>query len=222
FPAGTRVYAGGAPPQGVDFLDRAYGAFPWLVLCILALTYLVLLRAFRSLLLPLKAVLLNLLTTAAVYGLLVTACRWDTTAGALGIDQGGQIEGWIPIFLFAVLFGLSMDYEVFVVTRMREVWDETGDNARAVAVGLERTGRIVTAAALIMAAAFCGFLAGSVTGLRQLGLGLALGVLLDATLVRSILVPALMAVLRGYNWWLPASVARVLRVDPSPRRPREA
>ena len=97
-----------------------------------------------------------------------------------------------------------MDYEVFVVTRMREVWDETGDNARAVAVGLERTGRIVTAAALIMAAAFCGFLAGSVTGLRQLGLALALGVVLDATLVRSILVPALMAVLRGYNWWLPA------------------
>ena len=217
FPAGTRTYAGGAPPQGVDFLDRAYGAFPWLVLCILVLTYVVLLRAFRSLLLPLKAVLLNLLTTVAVYGLLVAACRWDTTADALGVDQGGQIEGWIPIFLFAVLFGLSMDYEVFVVTRMREVWDETGDNARAVAVGLERTGRIVTAAALIMAAAFCGFLAGSVTGLRQLGLALALGVVLDATLVRSILVPALMAVLRGYNWWLPASVARVLRVEPRRR-----
>ena len=172
--------------------------------------------------LPLKAVLLNLLTTAAVYGLLVVACRWGPSADALGVGQGGQIEGWIPIFLFAVLFGLSMDYEVFVVTRMREVWDETGDNELAVATGLERTGRIVTAAALIMAAAFCGFMVGSVTGLRQLGLALALGVLLDATLVRSVLVPALMTVLREYNWWLPARVARVLRVEPSPLRTREA
>jgi len=221
FPAGTRVVAGGAPPQGVDFLDRAYGAFPWLVLCILVLTYVILVRAFRSLVLPLKAVLLNLLTTAAVYGLLVVACRWGASADALGVDQGGQIEGWIPIFLFAVLFGLSMDYEVFVVTRMREAWDETGDNALAVATGLERTGRIVTAAALIMAAAFCGFMAGSVTGLRQLGLALAIGVLLDATLVRCVLVPALMTVLREYNWWLPARVARVLRVEPSPLRTRE-
>jgi putative drug exporter of the RND superfamily len=221
FPTGTRVVAGGAPPQGVDFLDRAYGAFPWLVLCILVLTYVILVRAFRSLVLPLKAVLLNLLTTAAVYGLLVVACRWGTAAEALGVDQGGQVEGWIPIFLFAVLFGLSMDYEVFVVSRMREVWDETGDNALAVATGLERTGRIVTAAALIMAAAFCGFMAGSVTGLRQLGLALAIGVLLDATLVRCVLVPALMTVLREYNWWLPARVARVLRVEPSPLRTRE-
>ncbi len=218
FPAGTRVVAGGAPPQGVDFLDRAYGAFPWLVLGILVLTFLVLLRAFRSLLLPLKAVLLNLLTTAAVYGLLVAVCQWGVGADILGIEQTDQIEGWIPVFLFAVLFGLSMDYEVFMVTRMREVWDETGDNAHAVAAGLERTGRIVTAAALIMAAAFCGFLAGSVTGLKQLGLALALGVLIDATLVRGVLVPALMALLGRFNWWLPAPVARLVRVAPSRRR----
>jgi RND superfamily putative drug exporter len=203
FPASTRVYAGGAPPQGVDFLDRAYGAFPWLVLGILVLTYLVLLRAFRSLLLPLKAVLLNLLTTAAVYGLLVAVFQWGIAAQAFGIDQTGEIEGWIPIFLFAVLFGFSMDYEVFLVTRMREVWEETADNARAVAAGLERTGRVISAAALIMAAAFCGFLAGSVTGLKQLGLALAFGVLLDATIVRGVLVPSLMAVLGRYNWWLP-------------------
>lgn len=218
FPEGTRVYAGGAPPQGVDFLGRAYGAFPWLVLGILALTYLVLLRAFRSLVLPLKAVLLNLLTTAAVYGLLVAVFQWGAAAGAFGIEQTGQIEGWIPIFLFAILFGISMDYEVFLVTRMREVWEETGDNAVAVAAGLERTGRIVTAAALVMAAAFCGFLAGSVTGLKQLGLALALGVVIDATLVRSVLVPALMAVLGRWNWWLPERVARAARVEPKPLR----
>lgn len=222
FPKGTRVYAGGAPPQGVDFLERAYGAFPWLVLGILGLTYLVLLRAFRSLVLPLKAVFLNLLTTAAVYGLLVAVFQWGIAAEAFGVEQTGQIEGWIPIFLFAVLFGLSMDYEVFLVTRMREAWEETGDNAAAVAAGLERTGRIVTAAALVMAAAFSGFLAGSVTGLKQLGLALALGVVIDATIVRSILVPSLMAVLGRWNWWLPERVARVARVEPSPLRTEKA
>jgi RND superfamily putative drug exporter len=218
FPDRTRVYAGGAPAQGVDFLDRAYHAFPWLVLGILALTYLVLLRAFRSLLLPLQAVLLSLLTTAAVYGLLVALFQWESASGAFGVAPTGQIEGWIPIFLFAVLFGISMDYEVFLVTRIREVWDETGDNAHAIAVGLARTGPIVTAAALVMAAAFCGFLAGSVTGLKQLGLALALGVVIDATLVRGVLVPALMAVLGRWNWWLPARVARAARVEPSPPR----
>ncbi len=216
FPVGSRVVAGGAPPQGLDFLDRVYGVFPWFVLAMLALAFLILVRAFRSLVLPVQAVLLNLLTVAAVYGLLVAACRWQPTAEALGVGPSGQIEGWIPIFLFAVLFGLAMDYEVFVVTRMREAWDATGDNAYAVATGLERTGPIVTSAALIMAAAFCGFLAGSVTGLRQLGLALALGVILDATLVRCILVPASMALLGGYSWWLPGWVARLLRVAPSP------
>ncbi|HEU5280288.1 MAG TPA: MMPL family transporter, partial [Gaiellaceae bacterium] len=119
-------------------------------------------------------------------------------------------------FLFATLFGLSMDYEVFLVMRMRESWDMGNDNAAAVAHGLERTGRIVTAAALIMVAAFSGFVAGRVPGLQQLGLGLALAILLDATLVRAVLVPSLMAVLGRWNWWLPAGVARLLRVPPSP------
>jgi RND superfamily putative drug exporter len=207
FPPGTTVESGGAPPQGVDFLDTAYGAFPWLALAVLVVTYVMLLRAFRSLVLPLKAVLLNLLTVAAVYGLLVAVFQWGL---------GEEIEGWIPIFLFAILFGLSMDYEVFIVMRMRESWDELHDNARAVAAGLERTGRIVSAAALIMVAAFSGFLAGHVPGLRQLGLGLALAVLLDATIVRALLVPSLMAVLGRWNWWLPARVARLARVEASP------
>jgi uncharacterized membrane protein YdfJ with MMPL/SSD domain len=207
FPAGTTVEAGGAPPQGVDFLSTAYDAFPWLVLAVLAITYAALLRAFRSLVLPLKAVLLNLLTVGAVYGLLVVVFQWGA---------GEEVEGWIPIFLFAILFGLSMDYEVFLVMRMRESWDELHDNARAVALGLERTGRIVSAAALIMVAAFCGFLAGRVPGLQQLGLGLAVAVLLDATLVRALLVPSAMAVLGRWNWWLPARIARIARVDPSP------
>jgi putative drug exporter of the RND superfamily len=208
FPAGVRVYTAGAPAQGADFLDHSYGAFPWLVLAVLVLTYLILLRAFRSLVLPLKAVVLNMLSVAAVYGLLVIVFRWGVGAGLLGVYHSGQVEGWIPIFLFAMLFGLSMDYEVFLVMRMRESWLHVHDNARAVADGLERTGRIITAAAAIMVAAFSGFVAGRVAGLQQFGLGLALAVLVDATIVRAILVPSFMAVLGRYNWWLPGLTKR--------------
>ena len=129
---------------------------------------------------------------------------------------GEAVEGWIPIFLFATLFGLSMDYEVFMVMRMRESWEQTADNARAVAHGLERTGRIVTAAAAIMVAAFSGFVAGRVAGLQQFGLGLALAVLIDATLVRAMLVPSLMAILGRCNWWLPPRLARLVGVAASP------
>jgi RND superfamily putative drug exporter len=203
FPTGTTVVSGGAPSQGADFLSATYDAFPWLVLAVLGVTFVVLLVAFRSLLLPLKAVLLNALTVAAVYGVLVLVCQRGVGAGALGLEQTGAVEGWIPVFLFATLFGLSMDYEVFLVARMREAWERTGDNARAVAEGLEQTGAVITAAALIMVAAFAGFVAGRVSGLEQLGLGLALGVLIDATIVRALLVPAFMAVFGRWNWWLP-------------------
>jgi RND superfamily putative drug exporter len=213
FPSGTNVYVGGGPAQGVDYLARSYAWFPWLVAAALLLTYLVLLRAFRSVLLPLKAVILNVLSVAAVYGLLVVIFRWGAGSDLLGLIRVDQIEGWIPIFLFAMLFGLSMDYEVFLVTRMREAWDETHDNARAVAYGLERTGRIITAAALIMVAAFSGFVVGRVAGLQEFGAGLALAIFIDATLVRIVLVPALMAVFGEWNWWLPG---RATRPSPSP------
>ena len=195
FPAATGVAVGGAPPQGVDFLERAYAFFPWLVAVALAATFVVLARAFRSLLLPLKAVLLNLLSVGASYGLLALVF--------------GRVEGWIPIFLFATLFGLSMDYEVFLVSRMREAWDSGCDNVEAVVVGLERTGGLITAAALVMAASFAGLVAGSIPGLRQLGLGLAFAVLIDATLVRALLLPALMAIMGRWNWWLPGGFARL-------------
>jgi uncharacterized membrane protein YdfJ with MMPL/SSD domain len=208
FPVGVRVYVGGAPAQGVDYLARSYAWFPWLVGAALVLTYLLLLRAFRSVLLPLKAVVLNVLSVAAVYGLLVVVFKWGVGADLLGLYKVDQIEGWIPIFLFAMLFGLSMDYEVFLVTRMREAWDETHDNGRAVAHGLERTGRLVTAAALIMVAAFSGLAAGRVAGLQEFGVGLALAILIDATLVRMILVPALMAIFGRWNWWLPEGGSR--------------
>jgi uncharacterized membrane protein YdfJ with MMPL/SSD domain len=221
FPSGTHVLVGGGAAQGLDFIERSYGAFPWLVLAVLALTYPLLLRAFRSLLLPLKAILLNLLSVSASYGMLVVFFRWGLGARVFDLYRFPQIEGWIPIFLFALLFGLSMDYEVFLVTRMREAWDEGLTNGHAVAEGLERTGRIVTAAAIIMVAAFAGFVDGRIAGLQEFGLGLAVAILVDATIIRVLLVPSLMAVLGRWNWWLPECIARLARVEPSPltRRP---
>jgi len=216
FPPDVHVYAGGGPPQGVDFLTRSYDTFPWLVGAVLVLTYLLLMRAFRSVILPLKAVLLNLLSVGASYGMLVVFFRWGFGDALAGLYQFPQIEGWIPIFLFAMLFGLSMDYEVFLVSRMRETWDEEHDNVRAVSYGLERTGTIITAAAIVMVAAFSGFVAGRVVGLQQFGIGLAVAIFVDATIVRALLVPALMAWFGRWNWWLPARVARIVRVKPSP------
>ena len=216
FPRGTAVLAGGSAPTGIDFLDRAYSVFPWLVVAVLVLTFVLLVRAFRSLLLPLKAVLLNLLSVGATYGLLVVVFKWGVGADAVGLYHYPQVEGWIPIFLFAILFGLSMDYEVFLVTRMREEWERTRDNETAVTLGLERTGRIITAAAAIMVAAFAGLSAASIVGLQELGIGLAVAVLLDASVVRALLVPSLMSLLGRWNWWLPPRVARFVRVAPSP------
>jgi putative drug exporter of the RND superfamily len=210
FPSGTTMLAGGSAPTGIDFLDRAYSVFPWLVGAVLLLTFVLLVRAFRSLLLPLKAVILNLLSVGATYGMLVVVFKWGVGADAFGLYHYPQVEGWIPIFLFAILFGLSMDYEVFLVTRMREEWERTRDNATAVSLGLERTGRIITAAAAIMVAAFAGLSAASIVGLQELGVGLAVAVLLDATVVRALLVPSLMALLGRWNWWLPPRIARLV------------
>jgi RND superfamily putative drug exporter len=216
FPGGVEVRVGGAPGQGVDFLHQAYTYFPPLIAAVLALTYLLLLRAFRSLLLPLKAILLNLLSVGSAYGMLVVVFKWGVGHTLFGLYTFGQVEGWIPIFLFAMLFGLSMDYEVFLVTRMRETWDRGADNVTSVAHGLERTGRIITAAAIIMCAAFSGFIAGRIVGLQEFGLGLAVAIFVDATIVRSLLVPSLMAILGRWNWWLPPQFAKVVRVPPSP------
>jgi uncharacterized membrane protein YdfJ with MMPL/SSD domain len=219
FPSAVAVSVGGIAPQGVDFLDRAYDNLPWIILAVLATTYVVLLRAFRSVLLPLMGVLLNLLTVSAVCGLLVLAFQRGAGHSFLGVPETSAIEAWVPLLLFATLFGLSMDYEVFLVSRMREAWDEVPDNGRAIAYGLARSGRVVTAAAAIMVVAFAGFVAGRVVGLQQLGFGLAVGVFLDATIVRMLVLPSLMVFMDRYNWWLPASVARLVRVKPSPLRP---
>ena len=217
FPSGTDPLVTGAPAFGVDFIDKAYGAFPWLVLAVLIVSYLILLRAFRSVVLPLKAVLMNLLSVGAAYGVLVLVFQhgWGEP---IGLQESPQIEAWIPIFLFAVLFGLSMDYEVFLLSRVREEWERRHDNEAAVAYGLEHTGRIITAAAIIMIAAFAGFSAGSFVGLQEFGIGLSAAIFLDATVVRAILVPATMKLLGKWNWYMPERVRRALRLTPAPSR----
>jgi len=210
----SEVVVTGAPAFGVDFIDRTYGAFPWLILAVLVLSYLLLLRAFRSVVLPAKAVLMNLLSVAATYGVLVLVFQ-HSLHEALGLQGSEQIEAWIPVFLFAMLFGLSMDYEVFLLSRMREEWDMTHDNELAVSRGLEHTGRIITAAAIVMIAAFAGFTAGSFVGLQEFGIGLSAAILLDATIVRALLVPSLMKLLGTWNWYLPDGLRKVLRLAPS-------
>ncbi len=212
FPSSNHVLLTGAPAFGVDFVNKAYGAFPWLVAAVLVITYLVLLRAFRSVVLPLKAVLMNLLSVSAAYGVLVLVFQHGVGSG-LGFHSSPQIEAWIPIFLFATIFGISMDYEVFLISRIREEWDRSQDNERAVAYGLEHTGRIITAAAIIMIAAFSGFMTGSFVGLQQFGLGLAAAIFLDATIVRALLVPAAMKLLGRWNWYLPEPIRRAMRLS---------
>jgi uncharacterized membrane protein YdfJ with MMPL/SSD domain len=211
----TVAYAGGASPTGVDFIDRAFSVFPLLVAGVLVITYLVLVRAFRSVVLPLKAVILNVVSILATYGLLVLTFKFGA-GQVLGLRETPQVEAWIPIFLFAMLFGLSMDYEVFLLTRIREIYDETGSTKRAVTLGLEKTGRIVTAAAAIMVAAFSGFVLGSLLGLQQFGWGLATAIAIDATIIRALLVPSLMAIMGDWNWYFPGWVARLVRAAPEP------
>ncbi|HWX96533.1 MAG TPA: MMPL family transporter [Solirubrobacteraceae bacterium] len=215
FPRSDRVYLTGAPAFGVDFVAKAYSAFPWLVAAVLVITYFVLLRAFRSVILPLKAVVLNLLSVSAAYGVLVLVFQHGIGTH-IGFHSSPQIEAWIPIFLFATIFGISMDYEVFLLSRVREEWDRTHDNEHAVAYGLEHTGRIITAAAIIMIAAFSGFMTGSFVGLQEFGAGLTAAIFLDATIVRALLVPSLMKLLGDWNWYLPEGVRRAMRLRKRP------
>jgi RND superfamily putative drug exporter len=211
FPRSTRVLVGGGGASAVDFVSRTLGPFPWIVLALVASTYVLLLRAFRSLLLPLKAIALNLLTVAAASGLTIAVFQWGW-GRRVGFLQIGQLEGWIPIFMFALLFGLSMDYEVFLVHRMRESWERHASTARAVVHGLTNTGKVVTAAGLIMSATFGGLIAGTLGTMQQIGFALVAAVLIDITLVRMVLLPSLMIVAGRWNWYLPVWTARMLRL----------
>jgi RND superfamily putative drug exporter len=166
---------------------------------------------FRSVVLPLKAVVMNLLSVGAAYGVMVAVFEWGWLGGLIGIGQTGPIDPWIPVTMFTILFGLSMDYEVFLLSRMREEWVRTGDNSLAVANGLAVTGRIITAAAAIMFCVFGSFVVNDPLHiLKVFGLGLAVAVAVDVTLVRMVLVPSLMELLGPRNWWMPAWLARAV------------
>jgi RND superfamily putative drug exporter len=214
--AGTDVTVGGLPAQNVDFINAVYSGFPLMIALIAAITFILLARAFRSLLLPAKAVILNIVSVTAAWG--VIALMWQHGYGSdllWNIEATGSIPAWIPLMVFAFLFGLSMDYEVFILSRMREEYDNTGDTREAVVRGIGRTGRLVTSAALILFLAFVALASGPGTDLKMFATGLAAGILLDATVIRALLVPAVVSLFGRWNWILPEWPARVLRVAPS-------
>ena len=219
-PPGTGVYVGGAPAQGVDFLSNVYGSFVWIAALIALVAYVILVRAFRSIFLALVAVLLDALSVGAAFGMLVAVFRFGFLSPLLGTYRVAQIEGWVPLFLFAMLFGLSMDYEVFIATRMRESYDRLESTNEAIVEGLSHTGGVVSAAAIIFVGALSGMVFGHIAGLQELGLGLSFGVALDATLVRGLVLPSVMALAGRLNWWLPEGVARILHTAPSPLQRR--
>lgn len=220
FPNKTKFYVGGVPPQGTDLLRNILDSFPPIVFLALLFAYLILVRAFRSIILPLKAILMDLISIGIAYGSMVMVFRFRFGSSILGTYHLDQIEAWVLIFLFAVLFGLSMDYEVFIVSRMREAKDRGATNEEAITEGLAHTGGVVTAAAIILISALSGLVFGRIPGLQQLGVGLACGVLIDATLIRGLLLPSAMVLLGRWNWWLPESIAKMAKTKASPLEER--
>jgi putative drug exporter of the RND superfamily len=236
FPAGTpaEVLVGGGTAFNKDFFDLTDAYTPIVFGFVLLLSLLLLTAVFRSIVVPVKSILLNLLSVGAAYGIIVLVFQKGgpafgrSLADLLGFQQVDAIEAWLPLFLFSVLFGLSMDYHVFLLSRIREHYDRTGDNTESVAEGVRTTARIITGAALIMVAVFGGFAAGRLVSFQQMGFGLAVAVLIDATVIRSVLVPAAMKLLGDWNWylpswlgWLPKLTVEAPRPDRLPAEPLE-
>ncbi len=220
---GPDVRVGGQPAANEDFIDAVYGSFPLMIALITVTTFILLARAFRSLLLPLKAIILNVISVAAAWGVLVLV--WQHGYGSeliFGIEATGSIPSWMPLMIFAFLFGLSMDYEVFILSRMREEYDRTGSTETAVIQGIGRTGRLVTSAALILFLAFTAMASSPGTDIKMFATGLGAGILLDATVVRALIVPAVISLMGRWNWWLPSFPAKLLRVEPSELQPAGA
>jgi len=208
--SGLDARVGGNAAGTIDFSDYIAGRLPYLIGAVLILSFILLMAVFRSLLVPLKAVILNLLSIGAAYGVLVAVFQWGHGKALIGVDKNGPIEAWIPMMMFAIVFGLSMDYEVFLLSRIKEHYDKTRDNAVAVADGVAVTARVITAAALIMVCVFMSFVIGDDRSLKMFGLGLAVAVAIDATVVRMLLVPATMELLGDRNWWIPKWLDRIL------------
>ncbi|HEY5097766.1 MAG TPA: MMPL family transporter [Acidimicrobiales bacterium] len=211
--AGTGVvaYVGGETAGSVDASSYLSSRLVWVIGAVLLLAFLLLMAVFRSLAIPLKAVVVNMLSVGAAYGVIVAVFQWGWLGGLIGIGATGPIDPWIPLMMFTILFGLSMDYEVFLLSRIREEWRRSGDNSSAVADGLAKTARVITAAAAIMICVFGSFVIGDpLHVLKVFGLGLAAAILIDATLVRMVLVPSIMELLGRANWWMPTWLDRIV------------
>jgi RND superfamily putative drug exporter len=212
---GIRAYITGPNAGNVTFANLIGARLPWLIGIVVALSMLLLLIMFRSVTIAIKAAVMNLLSISAAYGVLVAVVQDGWGYKLFGFPERMPVTTWVPMFLFVILFGLSMDYEVFLISRIREDYDVTGDNSASVARGLARTARVITAAAAIMVVVFLSFVLGSDVAVKQIGLGLAVAVLIDASIVRMVLVPAVMELLGKANWWLPAPLARILPKAPT-------
>jgi RND superfamily putative drug exporter len=212
---GTGGTLGGVAAEDRDFVAAVYSNFPYVLGFVVLLTFILLARAFRSLVLPLKAVVLNLVSLLAAYGIIVFIFQQGHGAEAIwGVHATQSIIPWIPLMIFAFLFGLSMDYEVFMLTRMREIYDDVGNTNRAIELGLARTGKLVTSAALILMFSFLVLSSSPGVDVKQFGIGLAAGIIYDATVIRALLVPSLMRMMGEWNWWMPRPAARVLFLHP--------
>ena len=207
---GIRAYLTGPNAGGVAFANLVGQRLLWLIAVVVLVSMVLLTVMFRSVTIAIKAAVMNLLSICAAYGVLVLISQDGWLRQAFGFPENVPVTTWVPMFLFVILFGLSMDYEVFLLSRIREDYDATGDNSASVAHGLARTARVITAAAAIMVVVFLSFVFGADVSVKQIGLGLAVAVLIDATLVRMVLVPATMELLGKANWWLPGPLARVL------------
>jgi RND superfamily putative drug exporter len=212
--SGLDAHVGGQTAAGVDFAGLMADRLPVFIGAVLVLSFLLLMAVFRSVLVPLKAVVMNLLSIGAAYGVMVAVFQWGWLGGLFGVQAGAPIEPWAPMMLFAIVFGLSMDYEVFLLSSVKERFDATGDNSHAVVEGLAATARVITAAAAIMVCVFGSFIVGDMRAIKLIGLGLSVAVLVDATIVRMILVPATMELLGRRNWWMPGWLDRLVpRLD---------
>ena len=209
--SGVTAFVGGQTAAGIDTSAYLSGRLPWVIGLVVLLAFGLLAAVFRSIAIPVKATAMNLLSMGAAYGVIVAVYQWGWLAGVFGVSRTGPIDPWIPLMMFTIVFGLSMDYEVFLLSRMREEWVRTGDNSTAVAHGLASTARVITAAAAIMVCVFGSFVIGDpLRILGVFGLGLAAAVLIDATVVRMVLVPAVMQLLGPANWWLPRWIGRAI------------
>jgi RND superfamily putative drug exporter len=215
------VLVGGETAVTVESLDTFKLYLPIVIAFVLSLSFVLLLVVFRSIVIPVKAIAMNLLSVGAAYGLVVTVFQHGIGANLLGLQRTEIISAWLPVFLFAILFGLSMDYHVFLLSRIQERFIKTGDNRQSVASGLQSTAHIISGAAAIMVVVFGAFALGSLVDMQQMGFGLAVAVLLDATLIRSVLVPASMELLGDRNWYLPSWLEWLPRVNvEGPSTPR--